>query len=670
MTAYTYPGTYVNQVASPVTISAGNIPGQAVAAFAANYNVGPTVPTFITSWTGFTQLFGGFKSGSTSFLPYAVYQYFQNGGTGCFVYRVPNSDATQASLTIANVGGTQLTPPAAPTVTPATSGGTVAAGVYQVELTYVNAAGEETNASASTSVTTTTGASTITVTSPIAQTDAVGWYGYITQAGQSAYYRQQALGSPSTIGTSLVLIAPPTTTGTTPPPATNATGGTSFTATALYPGAWGSQIYISIAPANGTKTSLFTLQVYQGGPNAVNLVESWPGVSLNPTAPRYAPNMINSTTSGSRYIKISGFPTAGTYVAGTSDPFTINTPIALGTVTGSSQPAIISSTTGGDGSSAIELSGAISAGAVGTTPPATTWQAGSLAQLSNQVLNLNLPDTSLSGSINYTLINNVLTWASSVGNVSLVIDGQFQGGVAASATVAASYTTMTSGTSGSTITQSVNATVYAPWLSITDPASGTAGATRWVPPGGAVLGVWAQNDSQFNVGQTPAGIQATVQAVALECYWTPTDLGNLEAAQVNPVKVVPNTGFCVFGGLTTSPGFPNKYININRALMKITHDLQAITAFAVFQNNDSVLWQQVSTAITNYLTTEMQVGLLAGNSPALAFLVVCDSTVNTPATIAAGQVNATVAVALAAPAEFVVLNLTQMASGATTTISS
>jgi hypothetical protein len=34
------------------------------------------------------------------------------------------------------------------------------------------------------------------------------------------------------------------------------------------------------------------------------------------------------------------------------------------------------------------------------------------------------------------------------------------------------------------------------------------------------------------------------------------------------------------------------------------------------------------------------------------------------------MVNATVAVALAAPAEFVVINLTQMASGSTATISS
>ena len=220
------------------------------------------------------------------------------------------------------------------------------------------------------------------------------------------------------------------------------------------------------------------------------------------------------------------------------------------------------------------------------------------------------------------------------------------------------------------MTASQNGQIYGPWMSIIDPAAGTSSATKWVPPGGAVLGQWAVNDNQNNVAQTPAGTQTSVTAVALEAYFTPTDLGNLETSRINPIKIVPNTGFCIFGGLTTAAGYPAKYININRTLMKLQHDLQAITAFAVFQNNDSVLWSNMSTAITGYLTSEMQDGLLAGNTPSTSFQVICDSTVNTPNTIAAGMVNATVAVALAAPAEFVVISLTQMASGSSATVSS
>lgn len=668
MTAYTFPGVYVNQVPSPVTISAGNIPGEAVAAFAANYNVGPTVPTLVQSWQQFQQLFGGFKSGSASYLPYAVYQYFDNGGTGCYVLRVPNSDATQASLTVADIVGSNLNPPVAPVPTTLGTGGTIAAGTYQVEVTYVDAAGE-TTASPAGSITTTGSTSTITVPSPIAQTGATGWYAYVTQAGGSTFTRQQTAGSPTAIGTALTLTAPPTNTGLAPP-ATNTTGTGAMTVTSLYPGAWGNNLYISIAAANGSATTQFTLQVYQGGPNAANLVESWPNVSLDPSSSRYAPTMINSTTSGSAYIKLSNYPSAATYVAGTSDPQAITTPVSLGVVIGPSHPQVTASTAGVDGSTPIDLYGALS----GTAAVSTAWKQGSFANVAGQILNLNLPDSSgvrgATPSINYTLINNVITWAGTVGNVFVVVDGMFNGGSASSSVVATSYTGMTFGTLGSTVNASTVAAIYGPWLSVTDPASGTTGATQWVPPGGAILGIWAQNDHQYNVAQTPAGVQSNVQAVALEAYFTPTDLANLESAQINPVKIIPNNGFCVFGGLTTAAGYPSKYININRALMKIQHDLQFLTSFAVFRNNDSVLWSEVATTITNYLTTEMQDGLLAGKTPASSFKVICDDTVNTPATVAAGMVNATVAVALAAPAEFVIINLTQMASGSTTTISS
>lgn len=556
MTAYSFPSVFVNEVPAPVTISPGSIPGEAVAAFAANYNVGPTVPTFVQNWQAFQQMFGGFNSGSSSYLPYAVYQYFTNGGTGCYVLRVPNSDATQAVLEVANVAG----------------GGTA--------------------------------------------------------------------GTPS------------------------------MTVTAKYPGAWGSNIGIQIIPSNAGATTLFTLQVFQGGTSAANLVESWPSISLNPSSSRYAPAMINSSTAGSNFIKLSGYPSSSSYVAGTSDPYAFANPVTLGTATGAGQPGIVASTPGTDGTIPIDLYGAIS----GTVSVTTTWPQGSYAQLSNQILNLNLPDSSgvIGGTpaINYTLINNVLVWANNLQNVFLVIDGLYNGGFGSSASVATSYTQMTAGSGGSTVIPSGNAAIYGPWLSIIDPAIGTTSATRWVPPGGAILGIWAVNDRQHNAAQTPAGVQAVVNAVALEAYFSPTDLGNLELAHINPIKIVPSTGFCVFGGLTTSPGYPLKYININRALMKLAHDMTFITAYAIFRNNDYELWQSLTTTLTNYLIAEMQDGLLAGNSPANSFQVICDSSVNTPSTIAAGIVNATVAVALAAPAEFVVINLTQMASGATTSISS
>jgi hypothetical protein len=108
-----------------------------------------------------------------------------------------------------------LAAPGAPTLATATTGGTVAAGTYQAKVTYVNANGE-TVASTSASQVTTGSTSTLTVSSPAASGTATGWYAYVTAAGGSTFFRQQAAGSPTPIGTNLVLTAPPSVSGAQP----------------------------------------------------------------------------------------------------------------------------------------------------------------------------------------------------------------------------------------------------------------------------------------------------------------------------------------------------------------------------------------------------------------------------------------------------------------------
>lgn len=116
-------------------------------------------------------------------------------------------------------GGTPSTAPlvaapSAPAPTTSASGGTVLAGTYQVVVSYVNSQGETVGSSAG-PVTTTGSTSTITVPSPAAAAYATGWYAYVTQAAGLAATatRQQAAGSPTNIGTQLVITAPPTSTG-------------------------------------------------------------------------------------------------------------------------------------------------------------------------------------------------------------------------------------------------------------------------------------------------------------------------------------------------------------------------------------------------------------------------------------------------------------------------
>jgi phage tail sheath protein FI len=102
--SYPRPGAYINEQLLPLTTSGNNVPGQAVAAFANAYNIGPTIPTFCSSWQSFISNYGTFAQANGNPLHFAVYSYFVNGGLGCYVLRVPNTDATSAHLALQDLG--------------------------------------------------------------------------------------------------------------------------------------------------------------------------------------------------------------------------------------------------------------------------------------------------------------------------------------------------------------------------------------------------------------------------------------------------------------------------------------------------------------------------------------------------------------------------------------
>ena len=113
---------------------------------------------------------------------------------------------------LCSVNSLIVTPP--PVLTASGTGGTLPAGAYQVELTYVLSGGEK-SASASSEITTTGGTSTITIASPPPEPGVIGWNAYVTQPGGATFTLQNT--TPNTIGQSMTLSAPPTGSGATPP---------------------------------------------------------------------------------------------------------------------------------------------------------------------------------------------------------------------------------------------------------------------------------------------------------------------------------------------------------------------------------------------------------------------------------------------------------------------
>jgi hypothetical protein len=91
---YLSPGVYVEEVDRGAKPIEGV--GTAVAAFVGFAEKGPVnEPTFIANWGQFVNTFGEFVRGS--YLAYAVYGYFHNGGGSCYVTRLPGIEEEGAA---------------------------------------------------------------------------------------------------------------------------------------------------------------------------------------------------------------------------------------------------------------------------------------------------------------------------------------------------------------------------------------------------------------------------------------------------------------------------------------------------------------------------------------------------------------------------------------------
>lgn len=407
-----------------------------------------------------------------------------------------------------------------------------------------------------------------------------------------------------------------------------------LTFTATSKGAWGNTVYVNLVAAGPTGQGRFNVQVYVGGTAQANLMETFPSLSVNPLDSRNIVSVLNSPYAGSQYVSVS-FPTGSPLAPGGS-----------GYVLGSTDPNVSGGAT------------ALASGSDGSTAPTNLGSSVSAAfdQLQDQILYVNIPGDNTAADI-----NALLGWADTRGDVMVVVDGPTPSAGETSANVRAAYITMVS---GSGVNADANAVLYAPYLLVLDPSSAVSGATRLVPPGGAVLGVWQRGMNQYGVQQAPAGTWATLNVQGLEVNFTATDLQDLNNVNVNAIKAVPNTGFCVFGARTLAVGVPSRYVNIQRSLIQLSHDMENLLAYATFEPNNSSLWQSITSVLTAYLTTQMQDGMFAGSTPASAFSVTCDASNNTPTSVGSGVVNVTVGVALSAPAEFIYINLQQLSASA------
>lgn len=201
---------------------------------------------------------------------------------------------------------------------------------------------------------------------------------------------------------------------------------------------------------------------------------------------------------------------------------------------------------------------------------------------------------------------------------------------------------------------STYAAMYHPWIQIFDRASGKP---DFVPPSGAVLGVYSRTDINRGVHKAPAN--ETIFCTGLKTNYTKAEQDILNPEGVNLIRSFPGQGIRIWGAKTASSNSAFKYINVRRLFIYVEESIKANTNWVVFEPNDATLWQRVSMTISSFLDSMWRNGMLAGSSASEAYFVEIGPSTMSRDDIMNGRLICNIGIAPSRPAEFVIFRVTQ-----------
>jgi uncharacterized protein len=188
-----------------------------------------------------------------------------------------------------------------------------------------------------------------------------------------------------------------------------------------------------------------------------------------------------------------------------------------------------------------------------------------------------------------------------------------------------------------------------------------------VPPCGHVAGIYARSDMRIGVHKAPAN-EVVDGAWDLEADITDQDQGALNEVGVNCLRSIPGRGIRVWGARTLSRQAAERYINVQRLFLTFARWAQRNFDDQIFEPNDPALWERVRFRLRAYCQQLFERGALKGNGPAEAYYVKCDAETNPREAREVGRMVAEIGLAPVAPAEFVIVHITQTSAGVSVSV--
>lgn len=193
-----------------------------------------------------------------------------------------------------------------------------------------------------------------------------------------------------------------------------------------------------------------------------------------------------------------------------------------------------------------------------------------------------------------------------------------------------------------------------PWGKMNDPLTNTL---KTVPSCGHVMGVYARTLEERGVHKAPAGLEAVVKGfVEMEMNITDSDVSVLNPVGVVCITSKPNAGIVLWGARALTNDTSMRYVSDVLINYNIKRSLYNGTQFAVFEPNNTQLWSRVGATCKAFLESLRLQGTLKGGKDE-AYYVKVDDTINTKDSIDNGFLNIEIGYAPVKPAEFIVIKL-------------
>ncbi len=419
---------------------------------------------------------------------------------------------------------------------------------------------------------------------------------------------------------------------------------------------WDGQLGVVLVSASTQVTSAeFRLIVYyQATPTGdFTVVEEWPNLSMEPDSADYVVNAINQQFTGSRYIMV--------------------TDVSGGAPSGEKNPAVAPNQLLTGGSENLPSA----ADYIGDAGQKTGFSAFN----TSQVQLLAVPDAHLlvtgTGDDNgrRSVVQGALDYCAGRGDCMFVGSAPDRGPAEPTHQSLSDYTQLESDYLNITIkpfssrfqANKVFGALYAPWIQVVDPVGVGPAPTRFVPPEGHVMGIYARTEQERGIWKAPAGNAAQVRG-ALDVSATFTDAQNTDLTRnglVNGIRSLPGLGITVTASRTLSTDTRWWVVSTRLLFNFVKSSLRDGLRFVRQEPNSGELQRMVQfNVVTPFLLGLWRQGAFGSDPPEKVFSVKCDAGNNPPQEVVLGNFKVEVYFYPVKPAETIIIIVGQQPSGA------